>query len=184
HLDGARIFNAAAALGVDARLLVEPADSVTFCLSKGLCAPVGSVLCGSEEFIRKARRIRKQVGGGMRQAGILAAAGIIALDQMTERLGEDHQQARRLAQTLEKLPGLVLDPPIPATNMVFVNLTAENPLNAGQAAARLLDHGVKASVAGPRRMRLVTHYWIDDQAVDTAVRAFESVFLQEPESAR
>lgn len=184
HLDGARIFNAAAALGVDAHDLAEPADSVTFCLSKGLCAPVGSVLCGSAEFIRKARRIRKQVGGGMRQAGILAAAGIIALEQMTGRLGEDHQRARRLAQALEKLPGLVLDPPIPATNMVFVNLTAENPLNAGQAAARLLDHGVKASVAGPRRMRLVTHYWIDDQAVETAIRAFESVFLQEPESAR
>ncbi len=148
HLDGARIFNAAAALDVPVRALTDPADSVTFCLSKGLSAPVGSVLCGSKEFIKKAHRIRKQLGGGMRQAGILAAAGIIALEQMTGRLVEDHARAKRLAQGLAGVQGLILDPSIPATNMVFVNLAEDVPSTAVQIAARLAECQVKVMAAG------------------------------------
>src|SRR3972149_1687257 len=106
HIDGARIFNAAVALGVPASELVAPADSVTFCLSKGLCAPVGSLLCGSQEFIGKALRARKQLGGGMRQAGVLAAAGIIALEKMVDRLAEDHARAKILADSLREIPDL------------------------------------------------------------------------------
>ena len=175
HLDGARIFNAAIALGVPAAELAAPADSVTFCLSKGLCAPVGSVLCGSAEFIKRAWRIRKQLGGGMRQAGVLAAAGIVALEQMVDRLGEDHARARRLAQGLAAIPGLVLDPGTPATNMVFLSLAPEVPMDAAQAAQELARLGVRVGVVSKRRFRLVTHYWIDDQSVEMAVQAFKEV---------
>jgi threonine aldolase len=122
HLDGARLFNAAAATGSSAAELAQAADSVTFCLSKALCAPVGSVLCGSAEFIRQARRVRKQLGGGMRQAGVIAAAGIVALEKMTDRLGEDHARARRLGEALRTIPGIVLESNPPPTNMVYVSL--------------------------------------------------------------
>jgi threonine aldolase len=173
HLDGARLFNAAVALGVSAKDLAGPADSVTFCLSKGLCAPVGSVLCGSQEFIYRAHRLRKQLGGGMRQAGILAAAGIISLESMIDRLAEDHARARRLADGLTRIPGLLLDPGTPFTNMVFLSLALQTaPLTASQVADRLLERGVKVGVVGERRFRLVTHYWIDDSAVDRAIAAF------------
>jgi threonine aldolase len=181
HLDGARIFNAAIAQGASARQLAVPADSVTFCLSKGLCAPVGSVLCGSEEFIARAHRIRKQLGGGMRQAGIIAAAGIVALEKMVDRLHEDHQRAARLADGLRNTPGVILDPGTPQTNMVFLNLAQETvsmdagALDAGAVAARLADHGVLVGVTGRHRFRLVTHYWIDDADVDRAVDAFRAV---------
>ena len=173
HLDGARIFNAAAALGVSTAELAAPADSVTFCLSKGLCAPVGSVLCGSREFIRRAHRVRKQLGGGMRQAGILAAAGIVALETMTERLAEDHQRARALAQGLAAIPGMALDPGTPYTNMVFCSLRDEVPLEAPEFAARLKERNVLVGIVGPRRFRLVTHYWIDDDAVKQVILAFK-----------
>lgn len=175
HLDGARLFNAAAALGVSARELAEPADSVTVCLSKGLCAPVGSVLCGSEAFIYRARRIRKQLGGGMRQAGVLAAAGIVALETMVDRLSEDHARARRLAQGLSRIPGLRLDEGTPHTNMVYLSLDEAVPLSAEQVVERLAERGVKVGAVGPRQFRLVTHYWIDDEAVDCAVEAFGQV---------
>ncbi len=176
HLDGARLFNAAAAQGIDAKMLVEPVDSVTFCLSKGLCAPVGSVLCGSRDFIRRAHRIRKQLGGGMRQAGVLAAAGIVALETMVDRLSEDHKRAHSLAQGLAQIPGLVLDPGTPYTNMVFLSLADDTQIGtASQVAQRLADHGVKVGVVGARRFRLVTHYWIDDDAVAQAISAFRSV---------
>ncbi len=175
HLDGARLFNAAIALGVSAKELAEPADSVTICLSKGLCAPVGSVLCGSEAFIRQARRIRKQLGGGMRQAGVLAAAGIVALETMVERLAEDHARARRLAQGLSSIPGLILDAGTPHTNMVYLSLDETIPLSAEQVVERLAERGVKVGAVGPRQFRLVTHYWIDDEAVDDAVEAFGQV---------
>ncbi|MDI6695512.1 MAG: low-specificity L-threonine aldolase [Anaerolineales bacterium] len=175
HLDGARLFNAAIALGVSAKELAEPADSVTVCLSKGLCAPVGSVLCGSEAFIRQARRIRKQLGGGMRQAGVLAAAGIVALETMVERLAEDHARARRLAQGLSSVPGLILDAGTPHTNMVYLSLDETIPLSAEQVVERLAERGVKVGAVGPRQFRLVTHYWIDDEAVDDAVEAFGQV---------
>ena len=172
HVDGARIFNAAVALGLPAKILVEQADSVTFCLSKALCAPVGSVLCGTTEFIHQARRIRKQLGGGMRQAGILAAAGLVALDEMVERLGDDHRRARTLANGLAGIPGLSLDNSVPETNMVFVSLKDDVPLNSAQVAARLTEKGVKVGAVGPRRFRMVTHYWIDDEGIDQTLKAF------------
>ncbi len=176
HLDGARIFNAAAAQGVPARNLAAPADSVTFCLSKGLCAPVGSVLCGSQEFIHRAHRIRKQLGGGMRQAGIIAAAGIVALESMVDRLGEDHQRAERLADGLRDIPGIILDPGTPRTNMIFLSLAdqAGTP-DATTVVEALAARGVLVGVSGTNRFRLVIHYWIDDPAVDLAVEAFHAV---------
>jgi threonine aldolase len=183
HLDGARIFNAAVALdekmGVGARhvvpLLAGPVDSVTFCLSKGLCAPVGSVLCGSKEFIRKALRLRKMLGGGMRQAGILAAAGIVALERMTERLAEDHARAKELADGLQQVPGLALDPGTPATNMVFLSLTPEVGLGAEEVAQKLKGCGVLVGATGERTFRLVTHYWIDDAGIEKAIAAFRDL---------
>jgi threonine aldolase len=175
HLDGARLFNAAAALGVPARELAEPVDSVTFCLSKGLCAPVGSVLCGDREFIRKAKRARKLLGGGMRQAGILAAAGIIALEKMVDRLAEDHERARKLADGLRQNDCILLDPGTPATNMIFFDLAPHAKLSARQICDRLKPDGILVTPSGERRFRLVTHYWIDDAAVDKVVDAFSSV---------
>jgi threonine aldolase len=175
HLDGARIFNAAIAQGVSADDLAAPADSVTFCLSKALCAPVGSVLCGPKTFIQRALRIRKQLGGGMRQAGVLAAAGIVALETMVDRLAEDHARARRLAHGLAQIPGIILDSGSPYTNMIFLSLTEEtNPLTAQLVAQRLAEHGVRVGVIGKNRFRLVTHYWIDDAAVGQALAAFRA----------
>lgn len=178
HLDGARIFNAAVKQGVPAKELAEPADSVTFCLSKGLSAPVGSVLCGNSEFIARAHRIRKQLGGGMRQAGILAAAGIVALETMVERLAEDHRRARYLAQGLSFLPWLIMDPETPQTNMIFMSLAGSFPADAKQVAEELSKMGIRVGVVGQRRFRLVTHYWIDDPAVDKAILAFQEVGAQ------
>lgn len=180
HLDGARLFNAAVGLGVDAAVLAGPADSVTFCLSKGLCAPVGSVLCGSHEFIGKVRRIRKQLGGGMRQAGILAAAGIVALETMVDRLAEDHARARSLAHGLAKLPGLVLDKETPDTNMVFVALAEAVPFDADQFAQKLALAGIKVGVVSARRFRMVLHYWVDDAGVEQTIQAFANVLRDEP----
>ncbi|HEX9018089.1 MAG TPA: low-specificity L-threonine aldolase [Anaerolineaceae bacterium] len=175
HLDGARIFNAAAALGVPAARLAEGADSVTFCLSKGLCAPVGSVLCGPVEFIEKARRIRKQLGGGMRQAGVLAAAGIVALEQMTGRLDEDHRRARHLSDGLARIPGLKIDHATPPTNMVFATLDPAVSLEAAQVVQRLGEYGIKVGAVGARRFRMVTHYWVDDAGIDRAIAAFGKI---------
>ncbi len=175
HLDGARIFNAAAALGVSARDLAEPVDSVTFCLSKGLCAPVGSVLCGTREFIAKAKRVRKMVGGGMRQAGILAAAGIVALEEMTGRLAEDHARARRLADGLRAIPELCLDLGTPATNMVFVSVDSKVRLTTDEIVTGLKTRGILVSAVSERHFRLVTHYWIDDEGVDKTVGAFREI---------
>jgi threonine aldolase len=175
HLDGARLFNAAVSLGVPAGKLTEPVDSVTICLSKGLCAPVGSVLCGSRDFIRRAHRIRKQLGGGMRQAGVLAAAGIVALETMVDRLAEDHARARRLAECLSETPGLVLKPGTPQTNMVFVGLSEGVSLSAEEVARRLSELGVEVGVVAARQFRLVTHYWIDDLAVEQTAAAFNQV---------
>jgi threonine aldolase len=177
-MDGARLFNAAVSQGVPARELVEPVDSVTICLSKGLCAPVGSVLCGSKEFIRRAHRIRKQLGGGMRQAGILAAAGIVALEAMVDRLAEDHARARHLAGCLAEIPGMLLSPGTPQTNMVFVGLSKEVSLTADEVEQRLDEQGVKVGVVGERQFRLVVHYWIDDLAVERAASAFSQVLDQ------
>ena len=178
HVDGARIFNAAAALGVPALELAAPADSITFCLSKALCAPVGSVLCGSRQFIQRAHRVRKMLGGGLRQAGVLAAAGIVALETMAPRLSDDHARACKLAQGLGRIPGVVLDAGTPYTNMVFCALAPEVPLDATEAAKRLAQLGILVGATGRRSFRLVTHYWIDDAGVDAAVAAFGSVVRQ------
>ena len=172
HLDGARIFNAAVAARSSAAELSAPADSVTFCLSKALCAPVGSVLCGEGEFIRKARRARKQLGGGMRQAGILAAAGIVALETMTERLADDHARARRLADQLRKIPGVVLEPDVPPSNMVYLTLAPELPLDGAGMERALAQDDILIHAVGPRRIRLVLHYWIDDEGVERTADAF------------
>jgi len=175
HLDGARVFNAAAALGVPVKDLTRDVDSVTFCLSKGLSAPVGSVLCGSKEFIKQAHRARKLLGGGMRQAGVLAAAGIVALEKMAPRLGEDHVRARALAEGLSEIGGLVLDAGTPATNMIFMNLSEDVGMSADEVADKMKPQGVLAGVAGTQRFRLVTHYWIKEGDVDKVVSAFREV---------
>lgn len=178
HLDGARIFNAAAALGEDVDQLVAPVDSVMFCLSKGLAAPVGSILAGEGDFITRARKMRKQLGGGMRQAGIIAAGGLYALEHHRERLVEDHIRARTLARGLAEIPGVELDGQGPFTNMVYVNLTEETPLGGQEVAARLKDLGILVGVTGSRRFRLVTHYWISDQDLEKVKRGFERVLAR------
>jgi threonine aldolase len=176
HLDGARLFNAAAATGSSAAQICEPVDTVTFCLSKGLCAPVGSLLCGTEEFIKQARRERKMLGGGMRQAGVLAAAGIIALETMADRLVEDHNRAKDLAQGLQQIPSLVLDPGTPYTNMIFFSISEDSPFQSASEFAKQTEKlGVKVGVVSSRRFRLVTHYWIDDDAVEKALEVFKAV---------
>ena len=177
HLDGARIFNASVDQGVPASELVDMVDSVTFCLSKGLCAPVGSVLCGTKDFIENARRIRKQLGGGMRQVGVLAAAGIVALEEMVDRLAEDHTHARQLAEGLSNIDGIHLDKGSPNTNMVYIELDPALGMDAKECAARLADKGIKAGVTGPRHFRLVCHYWISDEDIPAIVNAFESVLM-------
>jgi threonine aldolase len=180
HLDGARIFNAAAALSVSPAKLAAPADSITFCLSKGLCAPVGSVICGRTEFIRKAHRIRKQLGGGMRQAGVLAAAGIVALETIVPRMADDHQRALELASGLSEIPGVILDPGTPQSNMVYLTLGDEIPFDANEVARHLKGIGVLVGVVGVRRFRLVTHYWIDEQAVLKVIAGFQEVLQSKP----
>jgi threonine aldolase len=175
HIDGARIFNAAVDQGVSAAELAAPADSITYCLSKGLSAPVGSVLCGSREFIDQAHRIRKQLGGGMRQAGILAAAGIVALETMTQRLEDDHQHAQLLAQGLSNISGVVLDPNTPQTNMVFLSLAEGVPFSADEVATELAKKMIRVGVTGSRRFRLVTHYWIDELGIQRTIEAFKSL---------
>lgn len=172
HLDGARVFNAAVAQKVDVGELTKPVDSVTFCLSKGLCAPVGSVVCGTKEFIKKGLRVRKMLGGGMRQAGILAAAGIVALEKMTIRLSEDHLRATRLAEGLSAIPGIKFEMGMPQSNMVFPSLSDEVKPAANDIAVRLAGLGVKVGVVARRRFRLVTHYWITDEDIAYTVQAF------------
>ena len=177
HIDGARIFNAAAASGVSARELAAPADSITFCLSKGLCAPVGSVLCGSKEFIGKALRLRKMLGGGMRQAGVLAAAGIIAVQKMIKRLAEDHHRASVLADGLAAIPGITFEIGKPQTNMVFPYLSAAISSTPGEIASKLSERGIKIGVVGARSFRLVTHYWINDADVAEVIGAFREILV-------
>ncbi len=173
HIDGARIFNAAVALKMKARDLVSSADSVTFCLSKGLCAPVGSVLCGDKEFIQRARRLRKMLGGGMRQAGVLAAAGLVALDQMVDRLAKDHLRARVLTENLAKIPGIQFQMGMPQTNMVFPSLNSTVKQSAADIAKELSLKGIRIGVVGERKFRMVTHYWIDDEGIARTVSAME-----------
>ncbi|MGI2336074.1 MAG: low-specificity L-threonine aldolase [Dehalogenimonas sp.] len=171
HLDGARIFNAAAALGVPVRELCAPADSVCLCLSKGLSAPVGSVLCGSNEFISRARKLRKMVGGGMRQAGVIAAAGIAALETMTERLAEDHQNARQLAEGLATIPGLKVA--TPQTNIVMFSLPGND--GAEDFVQRAAAAGVSLITIGRGQVRAVTHRMVTAADITEAVRRLKKV---------
>lgn len=172
HIDGARIFNAAAAQNVSVKELVAPADSVMFCLSKGLAAPIGSMLVGTRKFIARGRHIRKMLGGAMRQVGIVAAAGIISLEKMTKRLSDDHARAKKMADGLRQINGLVVDPNSPFTNMVYLNLSSDLSLNALQVTEKMKNLGVLVDPENERRFRLVTHYWIDDAAVEKTVSAF------------
>jgi threonine aldolase len=172
HLDGARIFNAAVALGVPAAELAAPVDSVTFCFSKGLSAPVGSILNGSADFIASARQVRRMVGGGMRQAGVIAAAGVVALETMVERLAEDHANARLLAAELAALPGIRLDPASVQTNIVAFDLDGWEPPDF---LAALKDVGVLAVPFGPHRIRMVTHNDITREDVETALERIRTV---------
>lgn len=171
HLDGARVFNAAAALGLPASEVCSAADSVSFCLSKGLGSPVGSLLCGSEPFIERARQWRKRLGGGMRQSGILAACGIVSLTQMVERLAEDHRRARTLAKAIDAMPGLAIDWDRVQTNMVLV----DTPEPADPWLDRLAKNGVWALSVGPNRVRFVLHGDIDDAKLDRAIEAIRLV---------
>lgn len=170
HIDGARLFNAAAALGVPAQDLALEADSVSFCLSKGLAAPAGSVVCGSKEFILAARRARKVLGGGMRQAGVLAAAGLVALSEMVDRLAEDHANARRLAFGVAGIAGLKLDPERYKTNIVYFDVVDPGP-SATELTAVLQKEGVHMLASGPRTIRAVTHYEVTENDIDFALRA-------------
>ena len=162
HIDGARIFNASVKLETPVFELVRDADSVTFCLSKGLSCPVGSVVCGSNEFIENARRVRKMVGGGMRQAGFLAAAGIVALDSMVERLAEDHANATKLVNGLKKLPGITISPEKLETNLVFFEIEHHD---RAELSRKLESEGIKGGSAA-RRWRFVTHYGITSEDID------------------
>lgn len=170
HLDGARVFNAAVALNVDPREFTRHVDSVSFCLSKGLSAPVGSLACGSKEFIAQARRNRKALGGGMRQCGIIAAAGIEALEQMVERLAEDHDNARRLAEGIAAISGLSIELNRVQTNIVYFSVTSES-VTAEQLVAELGDRGVRILQVAPSRLRAVTHYGICREDIDLALVA-------------
>jgi len=169
HLDGARIFNASTALGVDVKTLTRGFDTVMFCLSKGLCAPVGSMLTGSAELMEQARIYRKALGGGMRQAGVLAAAGLIALEKMSARLHEDHANARLLAEALSHIESVAVDLDAVETNIVIFKLTGE--LTAAELVSRLKARGILASTIGPRSIRLVTHHDVDRAACVTAAEA-------------
>lgn len=174
HVDGARLFNAAAALGVTAAELADPADSVSICLSKGLAAPVGSVVCGTRSFIDKARRARKVLGGGMRQAGVLAAAGIVALTEMTVRLPEDHATARRLAEALAELRNISIDLERVKTNIVFFDSKIDD-LPAERLSTMLAAEGIHVLPTGKRRIRAVTHYHITAEDIDYTLKIFDKV---------
>ncbi len=170
HIDGARIFNAAIALGVPAYELVKEADSVSFCLSKGLSAPVGSVLCGDADFINRARKYRKMVGGGMRQAGVLAAAGLVSLRNI-DGLAEDHRNAQRLAEGLRQIPGIKVTGNTP-TNIVLFYL--EPPINGDVFVKDIDNRGVKVSPRGGQQFRVVTHREITADDIDEALDRFDA----------
>lgn len=183
HLDGARLFNAAVALNIEPALLAKNVDSVMFCLSKGLSAPVGSILSGPKEFIQKARKYRKMLGGGMRQAGILAAAGIISLEKMVKRLEEDHKNARILAEGLNEIEGIKVDLETVQTNMVYfdvVKLVEELNINTDQFLERLVDEygirgGVETPIQDPTEIRFVTHYGIIEEDIYTTINAIKMI---------
>jgi len=181
HMDGARIFNAAIALGVPASEVAQYADSITFCVSKGLAAPVGSVICGSKEFIGRAYRARKLLGGALRQAGVIAAGGLYSLNHMIERLADDHDNARRLADGLRRLPGISIDRDEVTTNMFFITLKPPAP-SAKEVSAKLRDQDILCGAAkdGSPVMRLVTHYGIEQADIDRVIDAFALALGAQP----
>jgi threonine aldolase len=168
HMDGARVFNAATALGVPVKEITQYVDSVTFCLSKSLGAPVGSLVCGPKDFIATARRFRRMLGGGLRQAGIIAAAGIVALQTIPPKLAQDHANAKRLGEGLATVPGISVEPV--ETNMVFLTLAPElGPVPDFLQA--LAARGVRCGWGGGRRLRMVTYHQISPQDIETAIVA-------------
>jgi threonine aldolase len=174
HVDGARIFNAAIGLGVEPVRLGKSADTLTFCLSKGLSAPVGSVLVGPQPVIDEARRYRKMIGGGMRQAGVLAAAGLVALQSGVARLADDHRRARRLAEGLARVPGVNIDLSTVQSNIVRFDIAAMRLSSAGLAEA-FREHGVRISGGPGSGVRMVVHRHIDDDSVDLALEAMVGI---------
>ena len=172
HLDGARIFNAAVALGVDAAEIAGPADTVTFCLSKGLGCPAGSIFCGTQESVDQARRWRKRLGGAMRQTGVLAAAGLVALDSMVDRLAEDHANARTLAEGLAELPGISCDLSRVQTNLVYFDVAK---LTGAQFQVECGRRGLLCEALDPQRVRFVTHIGVSAGNVQSALRICEEV---------
>jgi threonine aldolase len=181
HMDGARIFNAAVALDVPASSIADYADTVMFCVSKGLAAPVGSLLVGRAQFIEKARLNRQMIGGGMRQAGVLAAAGVYALGHNVERLAEDHANARRLARALAEMPGISVLPVPVETNMFFAEIVRDD-LSAQDFARALGAHDVLVNLpsAGRRSVRFVTHYGIEQADIDEAIRVASEILGRAP----
>jgi threonine aldolase len=179
HLDGARLFNAAVALGVPASTVVAQVDSVTFCLSKGLGCPMGSILAGEAAYIKEARRWRKMVGGSLRQTGVVAAAGVVALNEMVDRLVEDHQNARRLAEGLARLPGLSVDPAEVETNILFLDVV-DPKIDPQRFVAGMAERGVKIGSPYGTRIRVVTHYQLRAEDVDTVLRAAEQTLSLVP----
>jgi threonine aldolase len=174
HLDGARIFNASVALGMDVKEFTRHVDSVSFCLSKGLAAPVGSVVCGTSEFIAEARRNRKVLGGGMRQVGIIAAPGLVALDKMIARLTDDHANARRLAEGIANIPGLSIELSMVKTNIIYFDVVNDK-ISVDQVRAALEKKNIKALPTGPSRFRMVTHYGIDAEDIDRTIAALREI---------
>ena len=182
HVDGARLWNAAVRLGVSPARLLQGADSASLCLSKGLAAPVGSVVVGSAAFIRKVRRNRKVVGGGMRQAGVIAAAGIVAVSSMVDRLARDHENARALAQGLAQLDGVSVDPAAVHTNIVIFELRRAG-MTPAQLASGLRERGVLLSPMDGNRLRAVTHYHVSPEDIERTLGAFRAVLSESPLSA-
>ncbi|MDR2633765.1 MAG: aminotransferase class I/II-fold pyridoxal phosphate-dependent enzyme [Treponema sp.] len=179
HLDGARIFNAGLCLEAEARTIAERADSVMFCLSKGLCAPVGSLLAGPKDFVAQARRKRKILGGALRQAGILAAAGIVALTEQTKTLSQDHVRAKKLAQGLAGIPGIRIDLTATDINMVFFSFPpAEDPAVAARIQAHFAQQGILINPPARGVFRFVTHYWIRDRELERILEASRAAFLE------
>ncbi|MDM7997584.1 MAG: low-specificity L-threonine aldolase [Acidobacteriota bacterium] len=179
HLDGARIFNAATSLNTQVADLVDGCDSVMFCLSKGLAAPVGSMLVGSHSFIEKARSVRKMLGGGMRQAGVLAAAGLVALEKMPARLGEDHENAKLLATLLKEIPQLDVDPEKVRTNILMAGITRTG-LDSAEMIGRLKKAGVLVSALDSSRLRLVTHHDVNQEQILRAAACIKQIVTQMP----
>lgn len=179
HLDGARIFNAAVALGVDARDLCAPVDTVQFCFSKGLAAPVGSILCGSAETVAKARRVRKLLGGAMRQAGVIAAAALVGLDEMRDRLADDHRTAKALAKGLAEIRGIRVDPDRVVTNIVSFEVDPAW-MEAGAFVKRCAENGLRVSryLGNSPRLRAVTHHGVETTDIDDALAVVGSVMSQ------